>query len=291
MPKPLTVAVTGATGRVGSRVVDRLLDGHRSVVALARRPAAIRPRGGLVVRFADYDDPRSLVAGLAGVDTLVFISSDGVAESMGRHHEHVVAASIRAGVRRVVYTSILDDRPGSRFYYAPVHRVTEARLAASGLRQLIARTSIFAEFFLDTWLAPALRDGELALPDGGGAMSLVTCADVAAGLATAAVGDRDGVVRLTGPEALTAAQVTEIAGAAVGRPLAYRPLDDAGYRRRLAAEGTPDWLIEAYASMFTSVRQGRFAAVSPDVATLTGHPAGSFASFLSSLGDRRLGGP
>ncbi|HSK37443.1 MAG TPA: hypothetical protein VLA80_11975, partial [Actinomycetota bacterium] len=196
---------------------------------------------------------------------------------------------IRAGVRRVVYTSIVDDQPGSRFYYAPVHRVTEARLAASGLRQLIARTSIFAEFFLDTWLGPALRDGELALPDGGGAMSLVTCADVAAGLAAAAVGDRDGVIRLTGPEALTAAQVAEFAGA-VGRPLAYRPLDDAGYRRRLAAEGTPDWLIEAYASMFTSVRQGRFAAVSPDVATLTGHPAGSLASFLSSLGDHRLGG-
>ena len=44
------------------------------------------------------------------MDTLVFISSDGVAESMGRHHEHVVAASMRAGVRRVVYTSIHPTR-------------------------------------------------------------------------------------------------------------------------------------------------------------------------------------
>ncbi len=287
----MTVAVTGATGRLGSRVVHRLLGCDRPVIALARRPAAIPPRRDLVARYADYDDPASLSAALAGVDTLVFISSDGVAASIGRHHEHVVAASIDASVRRVVYTSIIDDQPDSRFYYAPVHRATEAHLAASGLQHLIARTSIFADFFVDTWLAPALRDGALALSDGGAAMSLVTCDDVAAALAAAALGDRDGVIRLTGPAALTARQLAGIAGAAAGRPLAYIALDDAGYRRRLAADRAPAWLIEAYASMFTSVREGRFAAVSTDVATLTGHPAGSFASFVSSLGDRRLGGP
>jgi len=287
----MTVAVTGATGNLGSRVVHELLGRGGPVVALARRPAAIAPRRDLVARYADYDDPASLRAALAGVDTLVFISSDGVADSVGRHHEHVVAASIEAGVRRVVYTSIVDDQPDSRFYYAAGHRATEARLAASGLRHLIARTSIFADFFVDTWLAPALRDGVLALSDGGAGMSLVTCDDVAAALAAATLGDRDGVIRLTGPDALTAAQIAEVAGAAAGRPLPYVPLDDAGYRRRLAADRLPDWLIEAYASMFTSVREGRFAAVSADVETLTGHPAGSFEAFVSSLGDRRLGGP
>lgn len=287
----MTVAVTGATGRVGSRVVRWLLGRTSPVLALARRPAAIPPRRDLVVRYADYDDPASLSAALAGVGTLVFISSDGVAETMGRHHQHVVAASIQAGVGRVVYTSIIDDQPDSRFYYAPVHRATEARLAASGLQHLIARTSIFADFFVDTWLTPALGDGELALSDGGGAMSLVTCDDVAAGLAAAALGDRDGVLRLTGPEALTAAQIAEIAGAAAGRALPYVALDDGDYRRRLVAARAPGWLIEAYASMFASVREGRFGAVSTDVATLTGQPASSFASFVSSLGDRRLGGP
>ncbi len=287
----MTVAVTGATGNLGSRVVHELLGRGGPVVALARRPAAIAPRRDLVARYADYDDPASLRAALAGVDTLVFISSDGVADSVGRHHEHVVAASIEAGVRRVVYTSIVDDQPDSRFYYAAGHRATEARLAASGLRHLIARTSIFADFFVDTWLAPALRDGVLALSDGGAGMSLVTCDDVAAALAAATLGDRDGVIRLTGPDALTAAQIAEVAGAAAGCPLPYVPLDDAGYRRRLAADRLPDWLIEAYASMFTSVREGRFAAVSADVETLTGHPAGSFEAFVSSLGDRRLGGP
>jgi uncharacterized protein YbjT (DUF2867 family) len=48
-------------------------------------------------------------------------------------------------------------------------------------------------------------------------MSLVTCDDVAAALAAAALGDRDGVIRLTGPNALTAGQLAEIAGVAAGR--------------------------------------------------------------------------
>ncbi len=278
----MTVAVTGATGKVGSGVVQGLLGRGGQVVALARRPAAVPSRRDLVARYADYDDPASLLAALAGVDTLVFVSSDGVAESVERHHEHVVAAAVEAGVHRVLYTSIVDDRPDSRFYYAAGHRATEARLAASGLRHLVARTSIFADFFLDTWLKPALADGTLALSDGGAGMSLVTCDDVAAALAAAALGERDGVVRLTGPEAVTAARIAEVAAAATGRPLAYVPLDDAAYRRRVAADGAPGWLVEAYASMFTSVREGRFAAVSPDVEVLTGHPAASFEAIMST---------
>ena len=49
---------------------------------------------------------------------------------MRRHHEHVIAASIDAGVGHIVYTGIIDVSPDSRFYYAAVHRETEALLAA-----------------------------------------------------------------------------------------------------------------------------------------------------------------
>jgi hypothetical protein len=86
--------------------------------------------------------------------------------------------------------------------------------------------------------------GTLALSDGGIGMSLVTCDDVGAALAAAAT----------------------------GRPLTYEPRGEAAYRRRVAADGAPGWLVEAYASMFTSVREGRFAAVSADVEVLTGRP-------------------
>ena len=278
----MTIAVTGASGGVGSRVVHDLLadDDVASVVALARRPQAIAPEERLTVRRVDYDDPASLRAALVGVSGLVFIASDGVAESMHRHHEHVVAAARDAGVEHVAYTSIVDVAPDSRFYYASVHRDTEALLARSGVDHCFARTSIFADYFVSAWLEPALETGTLALPAAGGRMSLVMRDDVARALAGAAITRREGIVELTGPAALTADDICSATTAVTGRALRYRAIEEAEYRRRLAGQAAPAWLIDAYSTMFASVREGRFAAVSADIPLLTRRPQQPFREFL-----------
>lgn len=268
-----TIGVTGASGGVGSRVVRALLDRPEppAVIALARRPVAV---AATEVRRADYDDAASLRRAFAGLDTLVFISSDGVVETMGRHHEHVVAAAIDAGLPHVVYTSIVDIAPDSRFYYSAGHQDTEAWLRASGIPCCFARTSIFADFFVETWLEPARATGTLAVNAGAGEMSLVTRDDTAAALAAVAADRVEGVIDVTGPEALTAAQISSSGG------VAYEALDDEEYRRRLTADGNPGWLVNAFSSMFRSVVEGRFAVVSDDVARLTGRPPRTFAEFV-----------
>jgi NAD(P)H dehydrogenase (quinone) len=194
----------------------------------------------------------------------------------------VIAAAVDAGVEHLVYTSIIDVSAESGFYYAAIHRETEALLAESGLRHGLARTSIFADYFVSTWLAPALEEGALALPAGSGRMSLVTRADVARAVAFAAATRREEAMELTGPEALTADEISRIAAATKGRSLRYLALDDEAYRERLARAETPDWLIEAYSTMFNSVREGRFELVSGDIPRFTGERQHSFAEFLRS---------
>lgn len=278
----MTIGVTGATGGVGSGVVRHLLErpDRPPVVAIARRPGAVPEGARPTARRADYEDPRSLRAAFGGIDTLVFVASDGEAEVVRRHHEHVVLAAIAAGVGRVVYTSILDVSPNSTFYYSPIHRETEARLAASDIATCFARTSIFGDFLVETWIGPALETGTLALPAGEGGMSLITREDTARVLAEAARSNLDGVIEVTGPAAPTAAEVAHIVQARTGRTLHYEALDDDDYRRRLDDMGEPGWLIEAYASMFGSVRDGGFATVSDDVAELTGIPPETFETFV-----------
>ncbi len=274
------IGVTGASGGVGSRVVRQLLARGDPVVALARRPGAIPDAPRLTARRADYDDPSSLREAITGIRTLVFVSSDGVTEAMRRHHAHVIAAAIDAGVDHVVYTSIVDVAPDSAFYYAPVHRETEALLAESGLGHCLARTSIFADFFVSTWIAPALGEGTLAVPAGAGRMSLLSRDEAARALAVAAVSRREGIMDLTGPTALTVAEVCQITEAATGRRLRYQALEEDAYRQRLVDERAPGWLTEAFTSMFGSVREGRFERVSTNIPRLTGEPPQPFAEFI-----------
>jgi NAD(P)H dehydrogenase (quinone) len=278
----VTIAVTGASGGVGSRVIRNLLelDPMVPVVALTRTPEAIASAPRVTARYASYEEPPSLRDSLAGVDTLVFISSDGVADAMRRHHTHVVSATVEAGVGHVVYTSVIDVAPDSVFYYAPLHRETEALLADSGLGVSLARTSIFADYFVSALVAPALATGTLELPAASGRMSLVSRDDVGRALAALAIRRTPGIAELTGPEALTAAEICQITQAATGARLRYDALDDRSYRALMARERSPDWLIEAYSTMFESVRAGRFQAVSADIPELTGASQRSYAEFV-----------
>ena len=193
-----------------------------------------------------------------------------------------MAAAVDAGVDHVVYTSIVDVAPESGFYYAAVHRETERLLADSGVDHCLARTSIFADYFASTWIAPALDEGMLALPLGAGRMSLVTRDDTAGALAAAAVARHEGVLELTGPEALTAREISEVAEATTGRPLRYSPVDQRAYEQRLQGEHAPGWLVEAFSSLFASVEEGRFEVVSADIPRLTGEPQEPFEAFMRS---------
>jgi NAD(P)H dehydrogenase (quinone) len=282
----VTIAVTGASGGVGSRVVRSLLelDPTVPVVALTRTPEAIAGAPRVTARYASYEEPSSLRDSLAAVETLIFISSDGVADAMRRHHTRVVLAATEAGVGHIVYTSILDVSPDSAFYYAPVHRETEAILADSGLGVSLARTSIFADYFVSAWVVPALVTGTLELPAASGRMSLVSRDDVARALAALAVRRTPGIADLTGPEALSADEICQITQAATKARLRYNALDDRSYRALMAREQSPDWLIEAYSTMFESVRAGRFETVSADIPELTGSQQRSYAEFVHGYG-------
>ena len=108
----------------------------------------------------------ALTAALAGVDTLVLVSSDGEAERVLQHHLNVVAAAAANDVRHVVALSSVDVDLDSPFCYARVNALTEQALQDTGCAVTAVRASIYTEFF-GTLLDGATFDGELRLPAGG----------------------------------------------------------------------------------------------------------------------------
>lgn len=141
------LVVTGASGHLGRRVVELLAaKGATDLIAATRTPDKLTGLSGIEVRKADFSDPASLDAAFAGADRVLVISTDRIDVPGLRIQQHraAVAAAKRAGVKRILYTSMLNpDR--SFIPFAPDHLETERAIEQSGVEFTILRVSWYAE--------------------------------------------------------------------------------------------------------------------------------------------------
>jgi NAD(P)H dehydrogenase (quinone) len=260
-PRPNRIAVTGANGAIGSRVVERLrARSDVDIVPIVRDLSRAHPDDRVRPALAPYEDRAALTAALSGCDCLVLIGSDGEADRMLAHHANIIRAARRAEVSRTVLLSSLDADPGSPFCYAHTYATTEgwAREALPGVAVL--RAGLYAEF-IGRWLWEAARSGVLSLPMGTGRISPVARRDVADLLTELTLGLRDPnqQIELVGPESLDHADLAGLAGALGSRSVASDPCDAQTYRDRLARdEELNPWWAYAFQTLFASVRENRF---------------------------------
>ncbi|RSN64474.1 NAD(P)-dependent oxidoreductase [Streptomyces sp. WAC 04229] len=282
----MRIAVTGAGGNLGGRVVQLLANrADVDVVAMTRRrlPAGTFPPQ-VEVAVADYADPAALRAALKGVDTLVFVSSDGPDARVLLHHRNVVAAVAAEGVGHVAALSSVDADTASPFCYAVTNGLTEDLLLASGVPCSFAGASLYIEFF-QGWLTEARATGLLRLPAADGRVSLVARDDVARALAVLAVGEPTGRHHdITGPESVDLAGIAAITAEAWGTPVAYLDISADMYITEAAATGLDPWWLYAFSSMFASVREQRWDRVRNDYTQLTGRSPLALRDVLSAHG-------
>jgi len=282
---PTMIAVTGATGALGRRVVDRLAGRGDVALRLVVRDAARAPRvpGAEVAAVpGGYADGPGLTAALAGVDTLYLVSA-AEAENRLQQHLTAVAAAAAAGVRRVVYTSFLGAAPDAVFTLARQHAATEAALAATGVPTTVLRHAMYADFVP---FFAVLEDGRavIAAPAGDGRASFVSRDDLADVSAAVLLDDSpalDGaVLDVTGPEALSLDDAAAVLAEVTGRPAVYRrqTVEEAWATRR--PSGHADWEVEGWVTSYRAIAAGEMARVTDVVPTLTGHPARTVAEHL-----------
>jgi NAD(P)H dehydrogenase (quinone) len=279
------IAVTGATGALGRRVVDRLAAAGAAPLRLVVRDADRAPHvpgAEVVANPGGYGDPAGLQAALAGVDTLYLVSA---AEAENRLEQHFAAvdAAVAAGVERIVYTSFLGAAPDAVFTLVRQHAATEDRIRATGVRATFLRHSMYADFvpFFAT-----VEDGGavIAAPAGDGRTSFVSrddLADVAVAVLLRQDTELDGqALEVTGPEALTMTEAADVLGEISGRPVTYRDqtVEEAWATRR--PSGHPDWEIEGWVTSYLAIAAGELSTVTDVVPSLTGHRALSVAEHL-----------
>jgi NAD(P)H dehydrogenase (quinone) len=280
-----TLLVTGANGKLGRRVVAHLLAaGVPNVIAASRDPSKLADLEGVETRRADFDDPASLDAAFKGVDRVLLISTHRIDVPGLRleQHRNAVAAAKRAGVKHVLYTSMLNpDR--SLIPFAPDHLGTEQSIEQTGLDYTILRVSWYAENLLGS-LPGALASGKWFTATGQGRISYVPREDVARAAAQA-LASRSGKrerLNITGPAQQTIAEIVAIASKLFGKPIEVVPVSDEDLGKGLGAAGIPAAYVPLIVSTDASIRAGHFDVPTDAVKQLTGSDAQSVEAFLAA---------
>lgn len=275
------IAVTGATGQLGRLVVEKLKQKvpASNLIALARSPEKASDLG-VNVRAADYDNPKTLVAALNGVDTLLLISSSEIGKRLSQHR-NVINAAKQAGVNRVVYTSLLHADTSS-LSLAEEHRQTEAELKASGLAFTILRHGWYTENYTG-FIAGALSAGEFIGSAGDGKIAAATREDFAQAAAVVLTrDDQEGkIYELAGDSAWTLSELAAEVSRQTGRNIPYKNLPESDYASALINFGLPEPLAQALAGYDISASQGALFDDSHQLSTLIGRATTSLSAAVA----------
>ncbi len=268
----MTIAVTGATGQLGRLVIEQLKRklADDELVALVRSPEKAADLG-VAARQADYSQPGQLQTALAGVDTLLLISSSEVGQRVPQH-QNVLEAAKLAGVRRVVYTSLLhaDTSPLS---LAAEHVQTEVAIKASGLSYTLLRNGWYTENYTGA-IPGALAAGALVGSAGNGRIASATRADYAeaAAVVLTTSGHEGKTYELAGDQAWTLADLAAEVSRQVGREIPYQNLPEAEYAKILANAGLPQALAAAIASWDVGASEDALFDDGKQLSVLIGRP-------------------
>jgi len=277
------IAVTAASGHLGAEIVPALIEvvGRDRVVGLARTPRRAEPLG-IEVRPGDYDSPPDLESSLRGIDALLLVSGMDAPERRIGQHRNVIESARKAGVRKIVYTSIQGAEEGTTF--SPIvqsNRTTEKDVRASGLRWAIGRNGIYIEPDVE-YMETYTRRGEIANCAGDGRCGYTTRPELAyayARMLTESKHDRQ-VYNLHG-ERITQQQLTDYLNGAFGTNLEYRAMSVAEYRKERVAE-LGDFLGKVIAGIYECIRNGA-ADNESHFATAAGRDHQGWAEYFGTL--------
>jgi uncharacterized protein YbjT (DUF2867 family) len=271
------IAVTGATGRVGTRLVPLLLEAGEQVRVMSRdvERACAMFGGDVETAHGDLDEPDSVAAALDGVDRVFLLVPAGPRQLT--REGHVIRPAMRAGVRRVVKLSVLAAGERSPVQLARWHRQAETELASSGLGYTILRPPFFMQNFF-----AMVSNGAIHTAAEDGKIAMIDVRDVAAVAAAALTedGHEGKTYTITGPQAVTFDEAARELTAAAGRPIRHVRIAPEAVTPAMTKAGAPDWYASDMAVLHRLFAAGLEAVTTDDVKTVTGREARRLAEFV-----------
>lgn len=269
------IVVTGATGKLGTLVMEGLLArlpaSELAVVVRNPAKAAGLAARGVQLRKADYGSPADLAGAFRAGEKVLLISSSEIGKR-AEQHAAVIGAAKRAGVGLLVYTSLL-RADASPMLLAEEHRTSEQAVRESGLPFVILRNGWYTENYTDQ-LPGILDRGMLAGAAGQGRYSAATrkdYADAAVAVLMGGIGAQR-TYELAGDSAFTLEEFAAEVSRHSGKAITYANLAPEAYRQVLVGAGLPEPIAAVVADFDVAAAQGALESDSRELRQLIGRP-------------------
>lgn len=279
-----TILVTGATGNVGSQVVQQLIAAGitpRVAVRSVKKADALKQAGAELVEM-DLDKPETVQPAFAGVDKVLLVSP--FVPNMVELTAILVEAAKKANLKQIVRLSAL-AQPGITL--SKWHGEVEKMIEDSGIPFTFLRPNGFMQNFANSMADSIKTQNAFYMPLGDGKVSLVDIRDIAA-VAVAALtntGHEGKAYVITGTEALSNQQIAEIFSQVLSRTINYVDVPEDAARQGMQSAGMPDLIVDALLELYASYKAGQASTVSPAVEQVTGKKPIAFEQFVKDYAE------
>jgi NAD(P)H dehydrogenase (quinone) len=273
------IAVAGATGRVGSALIAKLVTEPVELVALTRSTDAKRLPSGVSVATVDFDARSTLDDALRGADRLFL--AQGTSPRQVANEIALIDAAVAAGVSHIVKLSVAG--PPSRLHPFDWHMQIEAHLATCDVGFTVLRPSSFVDIMAragtaianDTWGGAA----------GDGLVNLIDTRDVADSAFTVLLDNAhvasQRAYHLTGPTAVSMPEIADEISGLLGRTVTYQHRSPAEQREKLLGSGLNEFVADLLLGLDRIFHESTLAETTSTVRELTGHAPRPVTDWLS----------
>lgn len=284
----MSILVTGATGTIGSLIIDGLAEAGAGaeVKALVRQPGKRQFPVGVTEVTADLTDIASMRTALSSVRTLFLINAvtpDEVTQAL-------VALNLarEAGIERIVYLSVIHADKFTHVPHFTGKHTAERMIESHDISATILRPAYFMQN--DLMVQQTIQNYSVyPMPIGSAGVSMIDTRDIA-DIAVAELLRRDRAptalervtLDLTGPQSLTGASVAQIWGSALGREVNYGGDDVVAFEGQLTSYG-PAWLAYDMRLMMSGIQTfGMHSAegTTEQLQSIMGHPLRTYEDFV-----------
>ena len=242
---------------------------------------------GVETRVTNFNSPDGLAEAFAGAERLALISMPFVGAKRQNAHKNVVDAAKQAGVKQIVYTSLVNAGDETNpSVEKKDHIYTEEYIKQAGLDYIFLRNSQYAEAMITNYFTYVKLDGVLKNSQGDGKMAYISRKDCAKAVAYALHRGAEyshATLDINGPELMTISQFIEYGNQATGNSVRYQEITDEENYQIFDAMGVPrttdgvfkkdseaPFSSDGMVTFAQAIREGKMDTFTGDYKKLTG---------------------